>query len=255
MSSPSIRAICCERSAAKAMPAGAALLGVAEHRLGVVGADQHQVEPADPVGDRLELDQPGLAHRAGVEGARSGCGRRRWCRRSGRCAGPRRCGPRRCPRRAGPARRGTRRSRRPRRRPGSGAVPSRPMPKQMLGADPATADVERVDQEGERDRVQLVGDQLVGETAGEGHQVVGGDGAGDCDTHDGSAPCDGRRWPAATGFGGTGPPNVTGPPQGFGSSPPDMSGRCRACGDPPGIRVGTRTNYRMVRVSHSSPTA
>ncbi|GLW13595.1 hypothetical protein Stsp01_03380 [Streptomyces sp. NBRC 13847] len=38
--------------------------------------------------------------------------------------------------------------------------------------------------------MQLVGDQLIGETAGEGHQVVGGDGAGDCDTHDGSAPAE-----------------------------------------------------------------
>ena len=59
------------------------------------------------------------------------------------------------------------------------------MPKQMFGADAAPAYVEGVDQEGERDRVQLVGDQLVGEAAGEGHQVVGGDGAGDCDTHGG----------------------------------------------------------------------
>ena len=57
------------------------------------------------------------------------------------------------------------------------------MPKQMFGADPAPAYVEVVDQEGEGDRVQLVRDELVGETAGEGHQVVGGDGAGDCDTH------------------------------------------------------------------------
>ncbi|GFE09430.1 hypothetical protein Scani_56980 [Streptomyces caniferus] len=39
--------------------------------------------------------------------------------------------------------------------------------------------------------MQLVGDQLIGEAAGEGHQVVGGDGAGDCDTHDGSAPAEG----------------------------------------------------------------
>ncbi|GHD52674.1 hypothetical protein GCM10010317_034420 [Streptomyces mirabilis] len=31
--------------------------------------------------------------------------------------------------------------------------------------------------------MQLVRDELVGETAGEGHEVVSGDGAGDCDTH------------------------------------------------------------------------
>jgi len=49
--------------------------------------------------------------------------------------------------------------------------------------DSAPAYVEVVDQEGQGDRVQLVRDELVGETAGEGHEVVGGDGAGDCDTH------------------------------------------------------------------------
>jgi hypothetical protein len=31
--------------------------------------------------------------------------------------------------------------------------------------------------------VQLVRDELVGEAAWEGHEVVGGDGAGDCDAH------------------------------------------------------------------------
>lgn len=38
--------------------------------------------------------------------------------------------------------------------------------------------------------MQLVGDELVGESAGEGHQVVGGDGAGDCDTHGWNAPAE-----------------------------------------------------------------
>lgn len=49
--------------------AGPALLGVPEHALGVVRADQDQVESAHPVGDGLELDEAGLAHGAGVEGA------------------------------------------------------------------------------------------------------------------------------------------------------------------------------------------
>ncbi|GGT64063.1 hypothetical protein GCM10010272_02820 [Streptomyces lateritius] len=31
--------------------------------------------------------------------------------------------------------------------------------------------------------MELVRDELVREPAGEGHEVVGGDGAGDCDTH------------------------------------------------------------------------
>lgn len=50
-------------------------------------------------------------------------------------------------------------------------------------ADTAPAHVELVDKEGKGDRVQLVRDELVGEAAREGHQMVGGDGAGDCDTH------------------------------------------------------------------------
>ncbi len=54
-----------------------------------------------------------------------------------------------------------------------------------VGADAAPAYVEVVDQEGERNRVQPVRDELVGEAAGEGHEMVGGDGAGDCDAHDG----------------------------------------------------------------------
>src|SRR5206468_5364337 len=41
-----------------------------------------------------------------------------------------------------------------------------------------TADLEVVDQEGQRDFVELVGQQLVGETARETHQVVGRDGSG-----------------------------------------------------------------------------
>ena len=40
-----------EREAAEA-----ALLGVPDHRLGVVGADDDEVEPTDPVGDGLQLD-------------------------------------------------------------------------------------------------------------------------------------------------------------------------------------------------------
>ncbi len=57
-----------------------------------------------------------------------------------------------------------------------------------VGADSAAPYVQLVDQEGERDRVQPVRDELIGEPAGEGHEVVGGDGAGDCDTHGVIAP-------------------------------------------------------------------
>ena len=38
-----------------------------QHCLRVVRADHHEVEPADPVGHRPELDVACFAHRAGVE--------------------------------------------------------------------------------------------------------------------------------------------------------------------------------------------
>ncbi len=160
-----------------------ALLGVAEHRLRVVGADGDQVESAHPVGDGLQLDQAGLAHGTGVEGADlvvvgvGGADEPRGVQGLGDAHGA-----------------------------GVDAVPVQPRPVLVeVGArgadqdrpgaelahaegdvrgDAAPAHVELVDQEGERDRVQLVRDELVGEAAGEGHEVVGGDGAGDCDAHD-----------------------------------------------------------------------
>ncbi len=46
-----------------------ALLRVTHHPLGVVRADQHQVESAHAVRDGLQLDEAGLAHGTGVEGA------------------------------------------------------------------------------------------------------------------------------------------------------------------------------------------
>src|SRR3712207_7922693 len=36
-------------------------------RSGVVGADEHQVQPTEPGGDRRQLDVARLAHRTGVE--------------------------------------------------------------------------------------------------------------------------------------------------------------------------------------------
>ena len=78
--------------------------------------------------DRRELDQPGLAHRAGVEGGELRHRRSRSCRRTARCAWCRRCARRSSRRRAARASCGSRRSpRRPRRRaPGAGpAAPAR----------------------------------------------------------------------------------------------------------------------------------
>lgn len=159
-----------------------ALLGVAEHRLGVVGTDEDEVEAVDPVGHRLEFDLAGLAHRARVEGADLvvvGVG---GAHEAGGVQGLGDADGR-----------------------GVDAVPVEPgavlveveargADEDRLGAelahaegdvrtDASPAHVEVVDQEGERDRVQLVRDELVGEAAGEGHEVVGGDGAGDCDAH------------------------------------------------------------------------
>ena len=68
MVGPSQKASCCEGSAANGMPRDAALVGVAQHGLGVVGPDDDEVETADPVGDRRELDVAGLGHGPGVEG-------------------------------------------------------------------------------------------------------------------------------------------------------------------------------------------
>ena len=45
----------------------AALVGVPQHAVGVVGGDEHERRRAHPGGDRLQLDEPRLAHRAGVE--------------------------------------------------------------------------------------------------------------------------------------------------------------------------------------------
>ena len=53
----------------------------------------------------------------------------------------------------------------------------------MLAAHAAAADLEVVDEEGQGDLVELLDDERVGEPAREGHQVVGGDGAGDGDLH------------------------------------------------------------------------
>lgn len=161
---------------------GAALLGVAEHRLRVVGADEDQVESADPVGDRLQFDLAGLAHGAGVEGADLvvvGVGRADEARGVQHLGDPDGRGVDAVAVEPGAVllevgadgadqdRRGTELAH----------------AEADVGADTAPAYVEVVDEEGKRDRVQLVPDQLVGEATGEGHEVVSGDGAGDCDSH------------------------------------------------------------------------
>ena len=160
----------------------AALVGVPEHALRVVRPDEDVRRVPDAVDDRLELDLAGLAHRAGVEGRDLG---------HRRVVGAHEA-------------RGV---------PGLGdvhvvAVDVVPLePRAVLaevlphGADEhraqaqvaqAEADVRRaaspaylevLDEEGQRELVQRVDDQGVGELAREGHQVVGGDGARDQQRH------------------------------------------------------------------------
>ena len=99
-------------------PQLAALVGVPEHAVGVVGADQHHVETA--LGAAAPGRSPGPAPSRRRRTTRSGACRRRWCRRTGRSARRRRPARPSSRRRGRSARRGTRRSRRRRRRRAAG---------------------------------------------------------------------------------------------------------------------------------------
>ena len=162
----------------------AALLGVAEHPVGVVGADQHVVGLADAVDDR------GRARSAGPRSSRRGRTRRsarrsgRWCTRTGRCGGCRRCARGSSRRRGARARSGSRRSPRRPRRPAPGRRPSWPRPKQMLAATPPR----RISRSSTRKDSEILSScSTTRESANlpwKRHQVVGGDGAGDQQRHD-----------------------------------------------------------------------
>ena len=56
-------------------------------------------------------------------------------------------------------------------------------PEADVGGHSPAPDVERVGQEGHRDLVELLDDETVGKPSAEGHQMVRGDGTGDCDAH------------------------------------------------------------------------
>ena len=181
MNGPSANASCCEGSATNGIPRLRHSLGVAEHRLGVVGADEDEVEPPLLV-DRAELDHPGLGHRALVEGRDLG---HRVVGRADEAGGVARLGDVDVV--------------------GDDAVPRQPAavvaevlargadedrpraehrhPEADVARDPATADLEGVGEEAHRDLVELVDDEGVGEAPPEGHEVVGGDGPGDGDLH------------------------------------------------------------------------
>ena len=81
-------------------PQLAALLGVQEHRVGVVGADDHQFRCAGSRYDVGELDVAGLRHGARDRTTRSGPCPHRWCRRTARCRPSPRSARCRSPRRA-----------------------------------------------------------------------------------------------------------------------------------------------------------
>ena len=117
------------------------------------------------VDDRGQLDQPGLAHRAGVERRELRAGRCRWCTRTGRCGGCRRSARGSSRRRAAPARSGSRRSRRRPQPTSTGRRPSRPRPKHMLAATPPRR-ISRSSTRKETESLsQLLDDQGVGELA------------------------------------------------------------------------------------------
>ena len=113
-----------------------ALVGVPEHRLGVVRPDQDVVGLADPVDDRLRARSRGPRSSRRRRTRRSGRGRRRWCTRTGRCAGSRETWTEsqstRC--RSSQARYSTKSS--PTAPTRTGSRPRLPRPKQMFAAQP-----------------------------------------------------------------------------------------------------------------------
>jgi hypothetical protein len=64
------------------------------------------------------------------------------------------------------------------------AQPERAESERDVGRDPAAPHLEVLDQERQRELVELVHDQRVGEAPRERHQVVGGDRTGDEQRHD-----------------------------------------------------------------------
>lgn len=80
-------------------------------------------------------------------------------------------------------------------------------PEADVAGDASSTDLEAVGEETDRDLVELLDDQGVGEPPAEGHEVVGGDGPGDGDLHQSNLPAPGhgngpgpsRGWPGPVG--------------------------------------------------------
>src|SRR5690606_20877641 len=141
-----------------------------------------EVEAAHPLGDRPELDLPGLAHRPGVErgdlvvvpvGGAQEAGRVVQLRHVHRVAvDPVAFQP-------GPVVGEVMAHR---------ADEDRPQPQAGhaetdVRGDAAAPDLQVVDEEGQRHPVHLVGHELVAEPTGEGHQMIGRDRTGYGDAH------------------------------------------------------------------------
>jgi hypothetical protein len=162
--------------------AATALVGVAQHGLGVVGGDHHEVEVRDAPHRRFELHLLRLGHRTCVEGGDLVLID---VRRAHEARGPARL--------AGPHRHGVD-AVRPQPAAVVGEVDTGRAHKHGFEAEPAEgegdvggdtspADLQVVGEEGQRDLVELFGDQLLGKASGIDHQMVDGDGSGDGDAH------------------------------------------------------------------------
>ena len=163
---------------------GPALVGVPLHGLGIVRRDDHQVQAADPVGDRLELDLSRLGHGAGVEGADLGVVGVGGADEPGGVLGlgdVDRPGQHPVPIEPGPVLAEVLPDRADQQR----VEAERRQPEADVGRDAAALDLQVLDQEAERDLVQVLDHQRLGEATREGHQVVHRDGAGDGDLHAG----------------------------------------------------------------------
>jgi len=154
---------------------------VAEHAVRVVGADQHQAEAARTFGDRQQFDVARLGHRARVERGDlaqiviGGADEPRGVRdlRDVHTRGVHAVSFQ-----PGPVVLEVRTDRSDQNRPHT----QHTEPERHVRTDPAAPDHEIVGEEGQRHAMQLLGDELLGESAREVHEMVGCDAAGHCDT-------------------------------------------------------------------------
>ncbi len=167
-------------------PALTAFPGVPEHRLRIVGADHHQVDRRRRV-QRAQLDLARLAHRPRVEGGDLGLvgvGGADEARGVQQFADVDRRAVHAVPLQPGAV---------------VDEVLADGPHQQRVQAQagqaegdvrrhPAPADLQVVDQERQCHPVESLGDQAVAEAAPERHQMVGGDGSGDSDTHGATLP-------------------------------------------------------------------